>query len=456
MRRIVIAAIAALLALTASAAAADSFAVRVVAETATTVTYGWDTVAGADGFDFYVLDRRVSHTRDGSRTTVKFAKVDGCTVECFGIEPWSKTVIGRANVPAKPTPPPPPACDLNASPSSFAAQVNAAAAGQTVCLASGNYGTWSGTNKAIVVKAADGAAPQMKINLGSGDGSFVLDGMVGMGGDIGNGAVDVTIRNSAFTDVLDIAGGSTDGIVLDGNTHNWNVASSGGANAKIYLENSLTGTLAAPSVTIRNSQIKNGDLDGIHFGGGSGYLILNNVFDNLCDRGVNHTDNMQFDTSVTREVRIAGNYVHAPAGCGTQGITSYDHGTNGVLIENNVVDIRRPWAIELYADVGSTVRHNTLVYYPSSQCDFNTPCGRIDVNGKSGDPASTGTQLFDNLAVVELNRCTGCSQHHNVTSSGAVYVGPTTTHNGFLLAPSSPVGRGAASDGSDAGVYANQ
>ena len=159
--------------------------------------------------------------------------------------------------------------------------------------------------------------------------------------------------------------------------------------------------------------------------------------------------------SVTTQVRIAGNYIHAPSGCGTQGITSYDHGTNGVTIENNVVDIRRPWAIELYADVNSIVRHNTLMYYPSSQCDFNTPCGRIDINRKSADPAGTGTHAYDNLAVVEFNGGSTGTSDHNVSSQNAVYVGPTTTHDGFLLSSGSPVGKGAASDGTDAGVYPN-
>ena len=97
------------------------------------------------------------------------------------------------------------------------------------------------------------------------------------------------------------------------------------------------------------------------------------------------------------QTRIAGNYVHAPGtSCETQGITSYDHGTNGVIIENNVVDVPRPWGIELYSDVNSIVRHNTVVYHPSSQCYFNTPCGRIDINRKSADPAGTGTQVYDN------------------------------------------------------------
>ena len=134
----------------------------------------------------------------------------------------------------------------------------------------------------------------MQVNFGSGDSGFTLDGMTGMGGDI-NGASNITIRNSTFTGSLDI-GGSNSNIVLDGNQHNWNAAYSGGLNAKLFLGDSGSHTLSSPAVTIKNSEFKNGDLDGIHLGDGSGYLILNNVFDNLCDRGTNHTDNIQFDT----------------------------------------------------------------------------------------------------------------------------------------------------------------
>jgi len=344
-------------------------------------------------------------------------------------------------------------CSLTATPANFATQVNAATAGQTVCLASGDYGSWTGTNKAITVRASSGASPQMRVNFGSGDSGFTLDGMIGMGGDI-NGASNITIKNSTFTSSIDIEGANTN-VVLDSNTHNWNAVYSGGLNTKIWLGDSGSRTLSSPAVTIKNSQIKNGDLDGIHIGDGSGYLILHNVFDNLCDRGTNHTDNIQFDTTVITQTRIAGNYVHAPGtSCETQGITSYDHGTNGIIIENNVVDVPRPWGIELYSDVNSIVRHNTVVYHPSSQCFFNTVCGRIDINRKSADPAGTGTQVYDNVATVEFNAGSTGTAHHNVSSQTAVYVGPTTIHDGFLLAGSSPVGLSAASDGTNAGVYA--
>ncbi len=57
-----------------------------------------------------------------------------------------------------------------------------------MCINSGNYGTWTGTNKAITIRAADSATPQMKINFGSGDSSFTLDGISNMGGPINAGA----------------------------------------------------------------------------------------------------------------------------------------------------------------------------------------------------------------------------------------------------------------------------
>jgi hypothetical protein len=348
------------------------------------------------------------------------------------------------------TPPatPAPGCNLNATPSTFAAQVNTAVAGQTVCLASGNYGTWAGTNKAITIAAANGANPQMEINLGSGDSGFTLDGLTGMGGVI-NGASNITIKNSAFTDTLDFEGNNSN-IVLDHNTHNWSAGYSGGINSKIFLcGTGQSHTLANPSVTIKNSEIKNGDLDGIHIGcSGSGYLILNNVFDNLCDVGTNHTDNIQVGANSPPiiQTRIAGNYVHVGS-CETQGITSYDNGTQGFIIENNVVDISRIFGIELYADRDSIVRHNTVVYRAGCSC------GRIDISRKNEDPAGTGTQVYDNIAtsVGFSNGSTGTA-HHNVSGQNAIYVGPATFHDGFLLAANSPVGRNAASDGTDAGV----
>lgn len=104
-------------------------------------------------------------------------------------------------------------------------------------------------------------------------------------------------------------------------------------------------------VTVENSAFANTDCDGIHTG--TALDVLNNTFTNICEDSNSdpqHTDNMQFEGAVGG--RVAGNYFHEEiTNCITQGLTSYDGATNGVLIEDNVVDIGRPWGIEFYADV---------------------------------------------------------------------------------------------------------
>ena len=85
---------------------------------------------------------------------------------------------GRPGPPANPGPRPVAlACSRTATTATFGAQVAAAAAGETVCLASGDYGTWGGTNKPITVGPAPGAAVSMGISFGSGDGGFTLAGV---------------------------------------------------------------------------------------------------------------------------------------------------------------------------------------------------------------------------------------------------------------------------------------
>jgi Concanavalin A-like lectin/glucanases superfamily len=336
-------------------------------------------------------------------------------------------------------------CNLNATPPTLASQVGAATAGQTICLATGDYGTWQGTNKAITLQAADGATPTMDVSFGAGDAGFTLDGMSGMGGSVTSGAHDFTIRNSTFTSSIDFETTNAN-ILLDHNSHDWNAVYNGGTNAKIFVSNSDG---AFSGVTVQNSTIRNGNLDGIHLG--ASINAIGNVFANLCDTGTNHTDNIQFEGG--HGGRIANNYVYEGAGCDTQGITSYDSDTVGVTIEDNVVDIRRPWGIELYADKDSIVRHNTLRWYAAKDCNFNIPCGQIDINRKAADPAGSGTQVYDNLAtdVNFTNGSTG-TEHNNVSGARAVFVGPLDSFAGFKLGPTSPVGLKAASDGLDAGA----
>ena len=126
-----------------------------------------------------------------------------------------------------------------------------------ICLASGDYGTWNGVNKAITIKAAAGATPNMRVKFNSSVGGFILDGMNGMGGMSVN-AKNFTIKNSVFADTIDIE--VTDGnILLEHNTHDWRaVYRKGSYNGKVRVQNN---TGAFSGVTVQNSTFRNGDLD---------------------------------------------------------------------------------------------------------------------------------------------------------------------------------------------------
>jgi hypothetical protein len=155
---------------------------------------------------------------------------------------------------------------------------------------------------------------------------------------------------------------------------------------------------------------------------------------------------------------VRGNYIHHTA----TGIVAYD-GLSRATIEDNVLDLRglRPWGIELYSDDSSIIRHNTLTY---GSCDFNLPCGIIDVSRKTADDAGRGTVLVDNIATeISVGNGSGVAErHHNLLRQGSqtgevsgspAFLGGTSpaSYAAFRLAAGS-LGIGAASDASDIGI----
>lgn len=362
---------------------------------------------------------------------------------CGSSNPASHSRIGD-----QPSEPASAACDFKATPSTLAGRITQASVGQTICLATGDYGMWAGADKAVTIKAAPGATPRMTLTLGSAASGFTLDGISGLGGTIGNGASDVTIRNSKFATQLNVDG-TVRHIVIDRNDFTYPVKSvAGGVNSKILLN--TDGGSPGSAVTIEHNDIANGDLDGIHIGGGSGELILGNRIENLCDRGVNHTDDIQLESGT--RLRIAENYLYESQHCPTQGITSFDGGTVGIVVEDNVIDIPRDWGIELYSDKGSVVRHNTVVWHPAPYSEFHKETGLIDIDRKPGDPAGTGTQVDYNIATVQFTNGSTGTQRSNVSGDAVRYDGPPTSWAGFRLAPDSSVGLKVAPDGANAGA----
>ena len=359
---------------------------------------------------------------------------------------------------------PPGTCDLNATPSNFVSQVSAAQAGQTVCLASGNYGNWTGTNKAITVKAAPGAAPTMEINFSTNQGGLVLDGMRGMGSDAGvrGSAGNFTIKNSVFTSRIWISRSATTPITLDNNTHN----DISGIESRLCICGGGT------NVVVKNSLFQGGGSDGVRIASPNAVIGPGNRFIGFEIVDSNHTDPIQFFSGLPGFVgntRITGNYFDQPAGTGdvVAYIAAWD-GTSNNVIDNNVFRAVKggagggwgiAYSVALYADKGSVIRNNTM---ERGTCNHNIRCGTIMLASKSGYPGGTGTIIRDNaMTVVGTGNGSTFSADHNLTQTTLAgtanvvgtpaFVGPTGTWAGWRLAPGSP-GQGIASDGGDAGI----
>ena len=353
--------------------------------------------------------------------------------------------------PSPPTPPPAPPddCDLTATPASFTAQVSAAKAGQTVCLASGSYGTWRGVDKAIVVAASPGAAPTMTIEFASGAGGFTLDGMRIVGGDIDQGASNLTIEDSAFTAALTIDGLANANVTLTGDSFD-NIsdnASCTGEPARIHLDYYATGTPSG--VTIEYSTFDGGNADGIQTG--APVVIRDNLFENIRERSATdcqHTDSIQGVAAY--DLTVVGNLFHNDS----DGLVDFDDSTDDTATDNACYAIDRGACVTLYGDRDSVVEHNAA----------GPGMNVLEIDTKPGHRAGTGTIFEDNVGgVSEADGSTLGADSGNLfpgATSPNVSGNPTfagganpTTWAGFELAGTS--GGYAADDEVDAiGVQA--
>jgi len=239
---LVLAALAALV--TTAVAGAAAFPVRLVSQTATTVTLGWDAQSGADGYRFYADGKAVSRTFDPSRTSVKFAK--GAVQYRVEVLHVSAGDVGTYPAPVQP---PPTGASVFLAPSgndgnpctaaspcrSMQRGAAAASSGATVSLAAGSYPEQSLVNvqKPVSFKA-DGAvtfAGQLVLQCNTG---VTVDGVKSKMLLVSSGNRDLTIRNA------DVGGGpwttglEEDPVVISGDQYH--ACSTGFLNRNIVLD----------------------------------------------------------------------------------------------------------------------------------------------------------------------------------------------------------------------------
>jgi hypothetical protein len=360
-------------------------------------------------------------------------------------------------------------CVLNATTSNFSSQVSAAQPGQTICLASGNYGTWTGTTKAITVQAAPGATASMTDQFGSGASGFTLSGISALGGDIAGSATNITIENSTVNAEQDV---ETSGqVTFDNDQFPAFVGT-----ARLWHDGG-GGTVTVENSTFNNPKGLSGVADGVRCDAGT-TDIYSNDFSGINDAssGGNHGDPIQIYGGTL--CIIKGNFFHDMLNSATCSLGEWD-GASGTVFENNVVTQTGSSngcydGIDLLDDHGGTVIHNVFVFGDCMPNGASTPCGGIMLGGKTSEGAGSGTVIRDNILTGISNGDGGLnstfSEDHNLCRQSCsatgdqgpgtgdikgtpTFVGGTnpTTYAGYALAPGS-TGIGAASDGTNIGI----
>jgi hypothetical protein len=369
------------------------------------------------------------------------------------VAPEAATGPPAADQSSAPAPPVPAGCVANTTPATFASQFAAAQPGQTVCLASGNYGTFTGAAKSgnVTVQGADGATAIMSLDLSAASNVSVRHVTV-TGGTVGGRSTNITVAGSSFTGLFLIETSTPNAnIVLDGNQHVNLDAPDGGLPARVTVWSS-----GSPSgVTIENSLFKGGDADGVR-PDGDDVQVIGNEFADIMDVGANHADPIQFYGA--KRAVVKGNYFHNSGGNISAYIMQADGGEGNVIEDNVFAAVKGGpggghgvgYGITLNSDNGSIIEHNT---FQQGTCDFSLPCGLIAIGNKSGDPVGRGTIIRDNIYGGVIGGTGTYIADHNLTTTQTkpTFVGPLSSYMGFHLAPGS-AGLTSASDGGAVGI----
>lgn len=372
-------------------------------------------------------------------------------------------------------------CDLNASTSNLSAQIAAAQPGQTVCLASGSYGTVTGAAKPgpapVTIAPAPGAGVDMTVAF-NGASNIVVTGVTLDNATLQGSTHDVTLSYSTvassgqiaiYTDQMT----ATSHIVIDHDTL-VNQSCGTGLQGRIDVQDVGPNNSNPVGLTISNNYLSGGTADGVRLDAGSGIQVLNNTFTQFLDQDPCHTDAIQIYGSASHII-MKGNFFYDQQNTAGCSLGMWDGGDHN-LFEDNVV-AGNPnngcyGAVDLLDDNSSTVIHNVFAY---GGCLPHNPCGEVTLGGKSGQGAGSGTLIRDNIMTDIANGDGGLnakfSEDHNLCRNGCggtvgdtgpgtgdlkgspQFVGGSTpsTFAGFALAPGSP-GIGAASDGTNIGL----
>jgi hypothetical protein len=343
--------------------------------------------------------------------------------------------------------------------------VTNAAAGSTICLASGNWGavTFNGivkTNYVTIQSAtAQGASISPTVNNGSQYLSFssmTIPSMQIIGASTKHIKVLKNLFNSSILDINTVNFNNND-ILVDGNSFTGVSATGAAAEGRVSVHwPNGPGTVAA-GVTISNNTFDGGGCsDGVQIGSYGVVVGPGNVFTNLTQGScVEHVDAIQgYGHS---HAVIKGNYFNKPRVC----LGFYDDGNTDVFQDNVFIGSGvdgSQCVIDIGSGVNQTFTHNTV---------YNVSARVGGINNSAGGSGTYNNNIFYNSSFNSgpLSACTSCTFTHNLfnvtgnargtdnLSGTPTFTGgaPSSTWAGWKLLSTS-VGYLKATDSTDMGT----
>ena len=360
-------------------------------------------------------------------------------------------------------------CDLNATTSTFASQFAAAQSGQTLCLASGSYGTFTGSAKSgrVTIEPAQGAAVDMTANF-NGASNITVTGMTLDNATLQGATHDVTLSYSTVPSTGQIVVdadqmNSASNILIDHNTLSNQMCTSLGVAGRIHVRTTGASLPNTPvGIIISNNYLSGGNADGVRVDDGvAAVQILNNTFTQFNDADPCHADTIQFVGG--SHVTIKGNFFYNQVNVASCSLGMWNGGDHNVFEDNVVAGIPNNGCydgVDFYTDSSSTVTHNVFSFgYCLPNYSQYNECGVVGLAG-----GGSGTLVRDNILTSfgingstfseDHNLChdSGCNGTGDITGTPIFVGGSTpTTFAGFALAQGSS-GIGAASDGTNMGI----
>jgi hypothetical protein len=349
------------------------------------------------------------------------------------------------------------AADRHATVSTFASTFSAAQGGDTIYLAAGNYGTFTGATKAstVTIKPESGAAVTITPNF-NGASNIKLDGVTANGVNVAGSSKNITISNTKITgmSVVNASTMSNAGILFDHDTFDNISACSTCYEGRLTVRGN--NNTSAVGVAVTNSHFGNG-------GGSDGVQIIGNAYGVKVGPGnvfsgikqgsyAAHVDSIQLYGS--RSTQIVGNYFYD----NDVVIMAPDGGTSENIANNVMIGSGYVPAVQLGSHNGTQVVHNTIKNI------------QIQTGSKVGAKAGVNVNVSNNVFASGASTspaggsgCPGCPVTYNLfagSTSGTnaikgtpVFTGGSapTTYAGYALAAGSP-GKANASDGKDRGI----